>query len=116
MTFIMNTWDTRFFFYFPVLFTILTTPQSAMLAINTLGYFFLFLATLFAAPVFAGNKLENLIRWLCVASGVLGLCGVLGFAIGEQTICFIGLMISGLPFLVVTVLLAVLYYRLVKEK
>lgn len=89
-----------------------------MLAIDTLGYFyfFLFLATLFAATVFAGNKLENLIRWLCVASSVLGLCGVLGFAIGEQTICFIGLMISGLPFLVVTVLLAVLYYRLVKEK
>ncbi len=68
------------------------------------------------ATLFAGDKLENAIRWLCVASGVLGLCGVLGFAIGEQTIYFIGLMISGLPFLAMTVLLAVLYYRLVKKE
>jgi hypothetical protein len=95
---------------------IMANPQSAMLAIDTLGYFFLFLATLFAAPIFAGGKLENAIRWLLVISGILGLFGVLGFAIGEQTMYFIGLMGSGLPFLAATMLLAVLFYRLTEKE
>jgi hypothetical protein len=90
---------------------IMANPGSVMLAIDTLGYSFLFLSTLFAAPVFAGNRLENAIRWLFVASGVLGLLGVLAFAIGQQAVYFIGLMVSGLPFLAATVSLAVLYYH-----
>jgi len=90
---------------------IMANPQSVMLAIDTLGYFFLFLACLFAAPVFAGGRLETAIRWLFAASGALGLMGVLGFAVGQQQLYFIGLMISGLPFLVLTVLLAVFFRR-----
>jgi hypothetical protein len=90
---------------------IMANPQSVTLAIDTLGYFFLFLACLFAAPVFAGGRLEKAIRWLFLGSGALGLLGILGFALGQQQLYFIGLMISGLPFLVLTVLLAVLYYR-----
>ena len=90
---------------------IMANPQSVMLAIDTLGYFFLFLACLFAAPVFAGGRLETAIRWLFLGSGALGLLGILGFALGQQQLYFIGLMISGAPFLVLTVLLAALYYR-----
>ena len=94
----------------------MANPGSALLALDTLGYFFLFLATLCAAPVFAGERLENAIRWLFVASGGLGLLGVLGFAVGQQTAYFVGLMVSGLPFLAATVLLAVLDYRLMMRE
>ncbi len=93
---------------------IMANPQSVMLAIDTLGYLFLFLACLFAAPVFSGGKLETAIRWLFAASGALGLLGVLGFALGQQQLYFIGLMVSGLPFLALTVLLAGLFDREIK--
>jgi hypothetical protein len=94
---------------------IMANPQSAMLAIDTLGYFFLFLATLFAAPVFGGDRLENAIRWLLIVSGALGLLGIIGFALGQQMVYFIGLMVSGLPFLAMTTLLAVLFFHYIKE-
>ena len=68
-----------------------------------------------------------LLRWLTVVSHTDGLerfasldgretalcIEVFGFAIGESTMYVIGLMISGLPLLAMTILLAVLYYRLV---
>lgn len=42
-----------------------------MFAIDILGYFFMSLATLFAAPVFDGRGLERWIRWALVVNGVL---------------------------------------------
>ena len=45
-------------------------PGGVLNAIDGLGYAFLGLALLFAAPVFAGGGLDRLIRWLLFANGV----------------------------------------------
>jgi hypothetical protein len=93
---------------------VMANPQSVFLAVDTLGYLFLFIACLLAAPVFDRGRLEQGIRWLLVGSAVLGLIGVLGYAIDQPTIYFAGLMVSGVTFLVLTTLLAVLYNRLLQ--
>jgi hypothetical protein len=93
---------------------VMANPQSVFLAVDTLGYLFLFVACLLAAPVFEGGQLEKAIRWLWFGTAMLGLAGVLAYAIGQPTIYFAGLMGSGGTFLVVTILLAVLYYRLLQ--
>ena len=45
------------------------TPGSFLQMIDGLGYTFMGVATLFAAPVFAGKRLEKWIRWLCLLNG-----------------------------------------------
>jgi hypothetical protein len=47
------------------------TPGSAMFAQDMLGYTFLCLSTLVAAPVFAGTGLASWIKWLFVAHGLV---------------------------------------------
>ena len=47
------------------------TVPSFMYALDALGYSLMSIATLFAAPVFAGGKLERWIRWSLVANGLL---------------------------------------------
>jgi hypothetical protein len=44
-------------------------PGSFVQMVDGLGYTFMGIATLFAAPVFAGKRLENWIRWLCLLNG-----------------------------------------------
>jgi hypothetical protein len=44
-----------------------------MFAIDILGYAFMSLATLFAAPVFEGRGLERWIRWALIVNGCLAL-------------------------------------------
>jgi hypothetical protein len=46
--------------------------HSVFFALETLGYAFLSLATLFASQVFSGGKLESWIRWLFIVSGAVG--------------------------------------------
>ena len=48
-------------------------PQSMMWVIEVLGYFFMGLATLFAAPVFRSGRVESLVKWLFLTNGVLGI-------------------------------------------
>jgi len=48
-------------------------PQSMMWVIEVLGYFFMGLSTLFAAPVFGSGRIESLIKWLFIANGILGI-------------------------------------------
>ena len=48
-------------------------PQSMMWVIEVLGYFFMGLSTLFAAPVFGSGRTESLIKWLFIANGILGI-------------------------------------------
>jgi hypothetical protein len=50
-------------------------PQSMMMTIEVLGYFFMGLSTLFIAQIFQSGKLEKAIRWLFVFNGVLGIGG-----------------------------------------
>jgi len=44
-------------------------PGSFMQMVDGLGYTFMGVALFFAAPVFAGQRLDNWIRWLCLLSG-----------------------------------------------
>lgn len=47
------------------------TPKSFMTALDALGYATMSLAMLFAAPVFGNSKLQNWIRRMFVATGIL---------------------------------------------
>ena len=49
----------------------LVRGDSVFNAIDGVGYVFMCLATLFAAPAFEENRLERWIRWLFLANGVL---------------------------------------------
>ncbi len=74
LTFVnQNTFDTSVFS--------MTNPQSMMWVIEVLGYFFMGLATLFAAPVFGSSKTEKLIKWLFIANGVLGILTPVGYGL-----------------------------------
>jgi hypothetical protein len=46
------------------------TPGSFLQMVDGLGYTFMGIATLFAAQVFAGKRLEQWIRWLCLLNGL----------------------------------------------
>lgn len=52
------------------LFT-LTRGDTVLNAVDGLGYIFMSLATLFAAPALVGDRLQQWIRWLFVANGIL---------------------------------------------
>lgn len=43
---------------------------SFMFAVDIIGYSFMNLATLFAAPVFSGKRLERWIHWILIANGL----------------------------------------------
>ncbi len=51
----------------------LVRGDSVLNAIDGIGYVFMCLATLLAAPAFGQNGLERWIRWLLLANGVLAL-------------------------------------------
>ena len=57
-------------------------PQSIMWVIEVIGYGFMGLATFFAAWIFNTGKLEKAIRWLFIINGVLGIGGMIGYALG----------------------------------
>jgi len=55
--------------------------QSMMWVIEVLGYFFMGISTLFAAPVFGSGRLGNYVKWLFVLNGVLGLLTPVAYVI-----------------------------------
>jgi len=59
----------------------MTNNQSMMWVIEVLGYFFMGLSTLFAAPVFGSGRVESLVKWLFVANGILGILTPIGYAL-----------------------------------
>jgi hypothetical protein len=72
----------------------ITNPQSMMFVIESLGYFFMGLATLFAAPLFSSSKTENLIKWLFVTNGILGVLTPIGYSLNlPLEIIFGGLIV-----------------------
>ena len=85
---------------------------SVVYALDILGWDVFFpLSMLFAAPVFWGSRLAAWIRVLMTASGVLALAGLSGVVVGDMQLRNIGIVGYVGVFLVVTALLAVLFYR-----
>jgi hypothetical protein len=85
---------------------------SVVYALDILGWDVFFpLSMLFAAPVFWGSRLAAWIRVLMTASGVLALAGLRGVVVGDMQLRNIGIVGYVGVFLVVTALLAVLFYR-----
>ncbi len=71
---------------------------------------FFALSMLFAAPCFRGSGLAAWIRGFAVASGVLALAGLSGVVVGDMALRNIGVIGYVPVFLVVTVLLARLFF------
>ena len=85
---------------------------SVVYALDILGWDVFFpLSMLFAAPVFWGSRLAAWIRVLMTASGVLALAGLSGVVVGDIQLRNIGIVGYVGVFLLVTALLAVLFYR-----
>jgi len=56
-----------------------TQPNTVFSAFDGLGYTFLSLACLFAAPIFGGSGLERWIRWMLDGTGVMGVPTILTY-------------------------------------
>jgi hypothetical protein len=64
-------------------------PHGLFIAGEALGYLAMSLALLFAAPVFAGGRIERAIRWLCIGGFVLAIAAFIGFwIVGGDLIAF----------------------------
>lgn len=84
---------------------------SVMFALEILGWgFFLSLAALFVAPLFAGSRLQNSIRWLLVFFAIFSLMSVIGFAT-ETPITAAAFIAWGPILTALAVLLAILFHR-----
>ena len=87
-------------------------PQSVFFVIEVLGYGVMGLATLFAAWVFDSGRLEKGIRWLFVINGVLGIGGMIGYALGlSVNILLGGLVVWDIVMPISSILLAILFRR-----
>jgi hypothetical protein len=92
-------------------------PQSIMWVIEVLGYGFMGLATLSTAFVFTNGKLENAIRWLFIVNGILGIGGMIGYALGlSLNILAVGLIVWDIIMPLSSILLAVLFRRVLNTK
>jgi hypothetical protein len=94
--------------------TLLAQPNlhSVFFALETLGYGFLSLATLFISQVFSGGKLESWMRSLLIISGAVGIFGVLIAPFDQPYLIFAGLGIWSLAFPISTILLSIFFRKL----
>jgi hypothetical protein len=91
-------------------------PQSIMWVIEVLGYGFMGMATLATSFVFTTGKLENVIRWLFIVNGILGIGGMIGYALGlSLNILAGGLVIWDIVMPISSILLAILFRRALKN-
>ena len=91
-------------------------PQSMMWVIEVLGYFFMGLATLFAAPVFESGRIESIIKGLFAANGILGILTPIGYAFGlPMEILLGGLTIWDVIMPFSPALLAILFRRALNQ-
>ena len=64
-------------------------PHGLFIAGEAFGYLAMSLALLFAAPVFAGGRIERAIRWLFIGGFVLAVAAFIGFwIVGRDLIAF----------------------------
>jgi hypothetical protein len=96
--------------------SILAQPNlhSIFFALETLGYGFLSLATLFVSLVFTSGKLEVWMRTLFIVSGAVGIFGVLIAPFDQPYLIFAGLGIWSLAFPISTILLSIFFRRSLK--
>jgi hypothetical protein len=95
---------------------LMTNPHSLIWVIEVLGYGFMGIATLAAAPVFAGGKLEQAVFWLFVANGVLGIGGIVAYAANASlAILMGGLLAWDIVFPVMTLLSALVFRQKMKS-
>lgn len=67
-------------------------PISAVAAVNVLGWSLFFgLASLFAAPLFGGSRLQNFIRICFLLNGAMCLLGGLGYVLDNKALVFVTL-------------------------
>lgn len=59
-------------------------PNSVVFAVDILGFFFLGIATLCTAPLFASERVERTIRWLFIAFGIENIVGLSAHALDKQ--------------------------------
>jgi hypothetical protein len=86
--------------------------KSIMWVIEVLGYGFMGLSTLFAAWVFNRGALEKSVRWLFVLNGILGIGGMIGYALHwSMSLLLGGLIVWDVVMPVATILLAVLFNK-----
>lgn len=81
------------------------SPNSFVFAIDILGFFFLGLAALCAAPL-----LEGALRWLFVAFGFENIIGLLAHAFDQQLVLFFYNLLMTLTIFAASILLA-FYFR-----
>ena len=85
--------------------------NSVMFSLEILGWgFFLSLASLCVAPVFAGKGIERWLRGLFITYGLLGLTGALGLVLASP-ISAVGFVAWGPVLDAITALLAVWFWR-----
>jgi hypothetical protein len=90
----------------------MTDPQSMMWVIEVLGYFFMGLATLFAALVFGSGRIERIIRWLFIVNGILGIGALIGYGLNVPLeIMLGGLIVWDIVMPASTALLAYLFWH-----
>ena len=80
-------------------------PHSFFWTFAALGYGFMGIALLCAAPVFSG-KSERSIKWLFIANGIVGIAFLIGNAMGIFMVNILSSFVWGVLFLIAAVLLA----------
>lgn len=90
--------------------------HSVFFALETLGYAFLSLATLFVSQVFTQGKLEIWIRRMFIVSGSVGIFGVLIAPFDQPNLIFAGLGLWSVAFPIATILLVIFFKRAGKNK
>jgi hypothetical protein len=94
----------------------ITNPQSMMMTIEVLGYFFMGLSTLFIAPIFQSGRLEKSIRWLFIFNGILGIGGAIGFALNLDWRILIGGLILWTIVMPITTALISYWFKTEKSR
>ena len=89
--------------------------HSIVFALESIGYTFLSLATLFVSPVFSGGKLESWIRWLFIITGVIGIFGAIVAPFDQPVLILAGLGIWSLVFPAATILISIFFRKMQKE-
>jgi len=87
---------------------VLGNPHSFFWPLETLGYGFMSLSTLFAAFAFFGDNLKRWIRTLFIANGVVGIGGMIAYPLEIPTVAVLcGLFLWTLVFPALSILLAI---------
>ena len=93
-------------------------PHGLFIAGEAFGYLAMSLALLFAAPVFAGGRIERAIRWLFVGGFVLAVAALVGlWIVGGDLIAFevAVLSINWIVLIASGVLLSVVFRRALRS-